>query len=50
MSSSVKVIITSGYLEKAQIQEVMDLGAAGFVGKPYPLAKLTGKVREVLDS
>lgn len=45
----VKVIITSGYLESEQIQEVMDLGAAEFVGKPYSMEKLIGKARELLD-
>lgn len=46
---SLKVIITSGCLEKKRIREVRDMGAAGFLGKPFPLVKLTGKVREVLD-
>jgi len=44
-----KVIIASGYLADGRVRQTMKAGAAGFIGKPYQLADLLKKVREVLD-
>lgn len=44
-----KVIIASGYATSGHAREAMDLGAAGFIGKPYRLTDLVTKVRAVLD-
>ena len=45
----VKVVICSGYAAKAQAQEVIQAGAAGFVAKPYNSRALLGKLRQILD-
>lgn len=49
LNPSLKVLITSGYSDNAQIQEVKSLGAAGFVSKPFPVVNLIAKIRELLD-
>jgi PAS domain S-box-containing protein len=50
MKPSAKVIIASGYSINGQARKTMESGAKGFVGKPYELADLLNKIREVLDS
>ena len=40
-----KVIVTSGFSSEAQARELTSLGALGFLGKPYRLAKLLSIVR-----
>ncbi len=45
-----KVLFTSGYTDDAIVHYgVLDEGV-NFIGKPYSVADLTHKVREVLDS
>ena len=44
-----KVIIVSGYSESAQVKEAMQLGAAGYVTKPYRIETLAMTVRRELD-
>ena len=43
------IIIASGYSTDREASGVMEAGAAEFVGKPYRLAELGIKVRELLD-
>jgi PAS domain S-box-containing protein len=45
-----KVLIASGYSDKAKKEELIAAGAKGFVAKPFTLTQLLGDVREVLDS
>ena len=45
-----KVIIASGYPENGKVEKTIKAGAAGFVAKPYSLADMVKKVREILDS
>jgi len=45
----VKVIIATGYSANGRVKEMLEAGAAGFVGKPYRLADILNKIREVLD-
>ena len=45
----VKVLIASGYTMKAKIDEAMQLGAIGFVSKPYKGSELLAAVRSALD-
>ncbi|MFH1136119.1 MAG: ATP-binding protein [Pseudomonadota bacterium] len=45
-----KVIIASGYSDHRQVQETLSLGAACFINKPYRLADVVSRVREVLDA
>ena len=46
---SAKVIIASGYSINGQVKKTLDAGAVGYIGKPYQLAVLLEKVRDVLD-
>ncbi|MBI4965772.1 MAG: PAS domain S-box protein [Desulfomonile tiedjei] len=46
---SVKVLIASGYTAGDLRTEAVDLGARGFVGKPYNVKQMLQAVRAVLD-
>ncbi len=46
----IKVIIASGYSANGRVKETLKAGASGFIGKPYRLAEMLKKVREVLDA
>lgn len=46
----IKVIIASGYPENGKVEKTLELGAAGFVAKPYLLTDMLKKVRNILDS
>lgn len=48
LDPGVRVIIASGYAEKSRAQELMTLGALGFLAKPYRLEELLLEVRRVL--
>lgn len=45
----VKAIVTSGYSGTEQINMMLSLGAADFVGKPYDGSELLMRIRHVLD-
>lgn len=49
LDSSVRVVIASGYTVNGPGKNAVDLGARGFIGKPYQLKELAAMVREVLD-
>ena len=49
LNSEAKVLIASGYSSDGRIEEALKAGAAGYVGKPYQLSELLGKVRTVFD-
>ncbi len=44
-----KVLIAGGYSQTGLVHEVVDLGAGGFVQKPYDKGLLLHAVRKVLD-
>ncbi|RQD64536.1 MAG: response regulator [Desulfonatronovibrio sp. MSAO_Bac4] len=44
-----RVLISSGYSAAGQAKATLRAGAAGFIGKPYLMAELLAKVREVVD-
>jgi two-component system cell cycle sensor histidine kinase/response regulator CckA len=44
----VPVILSSGFTEEGSVGRFADKGLAGFIQKPYSLAALKGKLREVL--
>ncbi|MFH1135307.1 MAG: PAS domain S-box protein [Pseudomonadota bacterium] len=46
---SAKVLIASGYSIEGKISETVKAGAVGFIAKPYQLADLLSKIRDVLD-
>jgi PAS domain S-box-containing protein len=45
-----KVIIASGYSSDEDAKEALAAGATGFVAKPYRVAELFGKIRDLLDA
>ena len=45
----VRVLITSGYSADTSMKETIQIGAKGFVGKPFPVRELLRDVRKVLD-
>jgi len=44
------VILASGYAIDGQANEIMKKGCNGFIQKPYDIAELSQKVREILDA
>jgi len=45
-----KALIVSGYSATERVQKVLELGAGGFVKKPYSIEELGKEIRSVLDS
>jgi CheY-like chemotaxis protein len=45
---NLKVIVCSGYPIDGPAQQILDAGARGFIQKPYALATLSAKLKEVL--
>ncbi len=46
----VVVLLSSGYSEDVGMQDLLNEGVAGFLGKPYQINELLDKVRVVLES
>ena len=44
-----KVIVCSGYSIDGPAREILDAGAEGFIQKPFSLATLAEKLKEVLE-
>jgi DNA-binding NarL/FixJ family response regulator len=49
LDPSVKVVITSGFEYDEKIQEVLNQGALGFLGKPFDRAQIINFVRQVTE-
>ena len=49
LNPSAKIILSSGYSLNSQAQQIMDKGCDGFIQKPFDIAFLSRKVREVLE-
>ncbi|MFH1116173.1 MAG: PAS domain S-box protein [Pseudomonadota bacterium] len=49
IDSNLKVMIASGYSAGASVEETIQMGAKGFVSKPFRVNELLGDVRRVLD-
>ena len=45
-----KTIVTSGFSESTDIKATLELGANGFIKKPYSMANLDRAVKEALDN
>ena len=43
-----KVIVCSGYSIHGSAQDIIDAGAEGFIQKPFSIAPLAEKLKEVL--
>lgn len=50
INPSVKVIISSGFANTARIREVEQLGALGFLQKPYSASELSRTIKEAVHS
>ena len=49
IAPTARIIIASGYAMDGQIKKTLELGAKGFIAKPFQLRDLLTKVRNVLD-
>lgn len=49
LDPSTKVILSSGYSLDSEAQQIMSKGCSGFIQKPYNIATLSRKIREILD-
>ena len=49
ISSTVRVLLSSGYSLDGQASEIMNKGCDGFIQKPFNLKKLSQKVKEILE-
>ena len=50
LKSDVRVILSSGYSEHEILDRFSGLGIRGFIQKPYDVATMRSKIREVLES
>ncbi|HVN72521.1 MAG TPA: PAS domain S-box protein [Desulfomonilia bacterium] len=50
VNPQVKVLLSSGYSLDGQAKEIMQSGCKGFIQKPFSMAELSKKIREILDS
>ena len=50
LDPNVKVIMTSGYNEQEVVGRFVGKGLSGFVQKPYKMADILSKIRDVLAS
>ena len=49
LDPEVKVLLSSGYVSEDEVQEVLKAGAAGFLRKPYHMADLAKKAKQILS-
>ena len=49
LNPEIKVILLSGYSIDGQATKILERGCQAFIQKPFKIATLSGKVREVLD-
>jgi len=47
INPAVRVLISSGYSDKEDSQEMMRLGAKGFIGKPFKMSELRTAIAKV---
>jgi len=50
INPDVKVLLSSGYSLDGQAKEILESGCKGFIQKPFSMAELSKKIREILDS
>ncbi|MCG6537307.1 MAG: hypothetical protein L7F78_22000 [Syntrophales bacterium LBB04] len=49
LNSDLKMILSSGYSLSGQTRKILERGCNGFIKKPFNVAELSEKNREVLD-
>ena len=50
INPDVKVLLSSGSSIDGQASKIMESGCNGFIQKPFTMAKLSQKIREILDA
>jgi len=50
INPDLKVLLASGYSIDGQAREILDRGCDGFIQKPFDLADLSKKLREIIDA
>ena len=50
VNPAVRVILSSGYSMQGEVRNVMEMGCAGFIQKPYSFADLSSVVHEAMGS
>lgn len=48
IDSNVAVLLMTGHMLNAQVQEILDLGVRSYLSKPYTIAELAAAVAELL--
>ena len=49
INPNAKILLVSGFRQDARVEEVMQMGADGFLQKPYSLENLTRTMKEIID-
>ena len=49
LNTAAKVVIATGYSSNSLVNDALEAGAAGYIGKPYRFSDLLNKVRSALD-
>ncbi len=49
LKPEIKVLVSSGYDEDSPVRDILDMGAEGFIQKPYNLDELLSRVNSILD-
>ena len=50
INPEVKVLLASGYSLNGQAEEILSQGCNGFIQKPFDMASLSQKIRQILDT
>lgn len=50
ISPEQKVLMASGFMQDERLKEVLDMGANGFIQKPYSMSGLSLKVKEIITN
>jgi len=50
IDSQIPVLLSSGYSMNGQASNIMEKGCNGFIQKPYNIAELSKKIREILEN
>ncbi len=48
LNPRVRVLVSSGYIMNAETQEILNMGARGFLQKPFNMETITAKLKEIL--
>ena len=49
LDAEVRVLVASGFFPAEEVARIKEMGAAGFIYKPYRVAELEGRIRLVLQ-